>query len=184
VELGRRGHLPRSPGGAGQLLLAVRAAGDFLGGSDPSGSPAAVSGLPPGCETIDLRAPDGSPVDLEGVWDDVSRDDSARMMWWTRTAGNCFYGVGTVDPDIEYSDSFSVQTFSGVIQPDFTIRGAFVHLGGHNDAETIAEYVPATLLIEFQDDGTIAIREDREPNVPGPRCPRPEVCAQPMDLRW
>jgi hypothetical protein len=139
--------------------------------------------LPPGCQTIDLRGPDGSEVDLEGEWYDVSREDAAQMTWWIRTAGDCFYGVGTVPQGFDYSDSFSVQSYSGVIQSDFTIDGAFVHLGGHNDAETIAEYVPATLLIEFEDDGTIAIREDREPNVPGPRCPRPEVCAAPLELR-
>jgi hypothetical protein len=152
-------------------------------GPSPSGSGTAVSGLPPGCQTIDLRAPDGSPVDLEGEWIDVSRQDAAQMIWWIRTAGDCFYGVGFIPQQVDYSDSFSVQSYSGVIGPDFTIDGAFIHLGGHNDAETIAEYVPATLLIEFEDDGTIAIREDREPNAPGPRCPRPEVCAAPLELR-
>ena len=151
--------------------------------SGPEASDATVSGLPPGCANIDLRAPDGSPIDLEGEWLDVSREDAAQMTWWIRTSGNCFYGVGVITQPVEFSNSFSVQQYSGVIQPDFTIDGAFIHLGSHNDAETIAEYVPATLLIEFEDDGSIAIREDREPNAPGPRCPRPEVCAAPLELR-
>jgi hypothetical protein len=128
-------------------------------------------------------AADGSPVDLEGEWLDVSRDDAATMTWFVQTAGNCFYGVGIVSDFTGYSNPWTVQSFNGLIQPDFTIDGAFVHLGPGSSFETSPMYVPATLLIEFAEDGTIAIREDRAPGAQGPRCPQPEQCQPPMELR-
>ena len=173
------------------LVLAVLAAcsqassapSTSFSASEPGASQGQGSGnLPPGCETIDLRAPDGSTLDLDGGWVDESRDDAGQMEWEVRTLGNCFYGVGTPFEPTEYSDSFTVQVFTGTIQDNFTIDGAFLHMGGHNDADTTRVYVPAVLLIEFTEDGGVVIREDREPNVIGPRCPRPEYCAQPLEL--
>jgi hypothetical protein len=150
--------------------------------SDPAASQDAVLGdLPPGCEPISLRGPDGSTVDLDGEWVDVSRDDAATMTWFVRTAGDCFYGVGSVAEFTDYSNHFTVQTFTGTFQPDFTIDGAFLHLGPGNSFQTTPVYVPAVLLIEFEEDGVV-IREDREPNASGPRCPRPEECIPPMEL--
>jgi hypothetical protein len=152
--------------------------------SDPVASQDAGTGnLPPGCETINLRAPNGSTLDLEGEWLDVTRDDAATMTWFVRTEGDCFFGVGSVSQFTDYSNVFTVQEFNGTIRPDFTIDGAFVHVGPAAFSETTAVYVPAVLLIEFAEDGHPVIREDREPNVIGPRCPRPEVCTPPMELR-
>jgi hypothetical protein len=146
-----------------------------------------VGALPPGCQTIDLRAPDGSPVRLDGTWIDVSRDDAAQMTWWIRTQGDCFYGVGSVDevPEEGISENLTtVQSFTGTIRSDFAIDGSIVHVGPQPDFRAeVPIYAPVRLLIEFSDNGDIELLEDREPGSGGePRCVDTGFCLPPMRL--
>jgi hypothetical protein len=154
----------------------------------PSGTDgAAGAGLPPGCQTIDLRAPDGSPIQLDGTWIDESRDDAAQMTWWIRTQGDCFYGVGTVDdvPEDGVSENLTtVQSFAGTIGSDFTIDGSIVHVGPQPDFRAeIPIYAPVRFVIEFSASGGIELLEDREPGEGDePRCVDAGFCLPPMRL--
>jgi hypothetical protein len=146
-----------------------------------------VGALPPGCQTIDLRAPDGSPVRLDGTWIDVSRDDAAQMTWWIRTQGDCFYGVGSVDevPEEGISENLTtVQSFTGTIRSDFAIDGSIVHVGPQPDFRAeVPIYAPVRLLIEFSENGNIELLEDRAPGEGGaPRCIEASNCLPPMHL--
>jgi hypothetical protein len=171
------------------------------GCSSPSGTPAAtgessgpaesaqpvVGNWPPGCEAIPLVAPDGSEVELSGTWIDISRTDAAQMTWWIQAQGDCFYGTGTVGEVPEEGPSmtsYTVQTYTGTIRSDFTVDGRMIHLGprpGFAGGEQI--WAEVRLLIEFADDGTVQIREDRVAGeIDPPRCLDPVFCLPPMVL--
>lgn len=158
------------------------------GPSTGLGSPEAVDTTwPPGCETIDLRAPDGSPVGLTGTWIDESRDDAGRMTWHILTQGDCFYGTGSVDDVIEegqFKVPISVQMFIGTIRSDYTIDGSMLHVGPRSvGLGTIESYAPVRLLIDFPDEGGIQLLEDRVAGeIDPPRCPDPLFCLPPMRL--
>jgi hypothetical protein len=144
-----------------------------------------VGALPPGCQEVDLLAPDGSPVRLDGTWVDESRDDAGQMTWHVRTQGNCFYGVGSVDeiPEDGLSRNLTtVQSFTGTIGSDFTIDGSIVHVGPEID-QGAPVYAPVRLLIEFPDEGGILLLEDRAAGeIDPPRCFDPAFCLPPMRL--
>ena len=99
--------------------------------------PIGLGSLPPGCETISLRAPDGSPIRLDGTWIDVSRDDAGRMTWWIRTQGDCFYGVGSVDdvPEDVISENLTVDSLRRFKDDATEVREGFeCGIGiGYND---------------------------------------------------
>lgn len=177
---------------AGAVVVALLAACSSPAGSAPStgerSSPSADAGsgnLPPGCDPLPLLAPDGSRLRLDGTWIDQSRDDAGTMTWYIRTSGNCFYGTGTVAdvPEGLYTHADTVQTYTGLIQPDYTVEGAFVHLGPTSDTtRNLPMYFAIPLEIEFTDEGGIVIRELREEGVIGPRCPDPTFCIPPLLL--
>jgi hypothetical protein len=180
----------------GLLVVLLAACGTPAETPSPSVAPsdqepsaeAAVGDLPPGCGQINLRAPDGSRLELDGEWTDTSRDDAATMTWFVRTKGDCFYGVGTVDfSGMEtgmFTDPSMIQMYSGTIRSDFTIDGAFVLVGPGESFYAASDpiYYRVPLRIEFTDEGRIIIREQRERNVIGPRCARAEACIPPLVL--
>jgi hypothetical protein len=140
--------------------------------------------LPPGCEPIVLRAPDGTAVDLGGTWIDQGRTDTGQTTWWIRTQGDCLYGVGTVAdvPEEGFSaNPGTVLHYTGAIQPDFTIEGQMVHLGPVYALE-VAITEDVRFLIEFAESG-VELREDRELGVVtgGPRCIE-NFCFPPLVL--
>jgi hypothetical protein len=146
-----------------------------------------LGALPAGCHAIDLRAPDGSPVELDGTWVDQSRADAATMMWWVRTQGDCFYAAGSVDfGGLEseiFLDPSMVQVYTGTIQSDFSIDGSFLMLGPYPGFEGAPVDVRIPLKIEFTaDEAGVVIREQRQPNVIGPRCQQAEYCIPPLVL--
>ena len=157
----------------------------------PSASPTetAVNGLPPGCEPIELRGPNGERIELDGEWVEVV-EAGEPMTWWIRTQGDCVWGNGQVE-DVETQDPFfrqpgQVQSLSGVIGSDFMITGEILFLGPLPAALTrsLTPYSPLRMLIAFDDAGEITLREDREPMVRGPRCPDPvSYCPAPLVLR-
>lgn len=151
--------------------------------STPSASTGAISGqFPPGCEPIDLRGPDGQPTDLTGAW--TGGQPYAGFFasfttegMWIRQVGDCIWAAlmdeeFRSDPD--YVGDFelpggNVGTLRGQITSDFVIEGELVAIRfGSPLAPTI--FVPIRLLIEFEPDGRIKLREDRVPGVVGPRC--------------
>jgi hypothetical protein len=156
--------------------------------STSAASAGGVSGLPPGCEPIELRAPDGSPVDLDGVWVEQSRTGADQLTWWIRTQGDCLYGVGTVADVSEEglaTDHGQVIQYIGTIRRDFSIDGQMAHLSPPNFLEGEVPPVSETrFLIEFTDNGGVHLREDREPGVVtgGPRCLHQNFCFPPLVL--
>lgn len=148
----------------------------------PSASAGSISGeLPTGCEPIDLRGPDGRPIDLTGVWsgppDSVGFYQSPNETTWLRQVGNCVWAA-IMDAEFRSDPSYvgdfdlpagNLGTFSGLITSGFVIEGDLVSIRhGSPMAPTI--FVPIRMLIEFDTDGEIVLREDRDPSVLSPRC--------------
>jgi hypothetical protein len=154
--------------------------------ASPPESTAPGGNLPPNCEPVELRGPDGTRVDLGGTWIDQSRTDAGQTTWWIRTLGNCLYGVGSVADVPEEGMSANHGTvlhYTGTIQPDFTIDGPMLHLGPV-DALEVAVSEDVRFLIVLPDDGGIELHEDREMGVVtgGPRCVEQAFCFPPLVL--
>ena len=177
--------------GAALLGLVVLAS---CGSATPQPSPMApgpsasdgssLGGLPPGCQTIDLRTPSGEPLQLDGIWTDKGEDVPVPMTWYIRTQGNCFWASGSVeDPESEFSGyTADVQIIRGRITSDSTIEAENVRLGPPASFLNETIYSPMRLLIEFSDAGEVALREDRVLGVEGPRCIGSTSCLPVMVL--
>jgi hypothetical protein len=150
----------------------------------PSASPsdAAVSNLPPGCEPHEVRGPDGERIDLDGTWVEEVGVDEAPMTWWIRTQGDCVWGAGTVD-DVRGAEAIPdlVQTIRGRLGSDFGIDGEILRLGPYSSSDAARQiYSPIRLLVDFDEDGQIVLREDRVYGVVGPRCGDPVIFCIPV----
>jgi hypothetical protein len=146
-------------------------------------SASAVGNLPPGCEPIELRAPSGERIDLNGTW--LENAEGAPMTWRIKTEGNCIWGAGFVEsiPYYDAADSGNIQTLRGHIGSDFAIDGEIVLLGPEVNFLRPPIFAPVQFLIEFGDAGQVILRENREPGVPGPRCVEPTMsCLRPLVL--
>jgi hypothetical protein len=155
-----------------------------------SPSPATAGNLPPGCEPINLRAPSsGERVELDGAWTEVGTAGQL-LSWWIRTQGDCVWGSGHIEGvppagTIEARPD-QVQSLSGKIGSDFVIAGEILFLGPIPFAApgSVTPYSPLRMLIEWDAEGEILLREDREPAAVGPRCPDPAgFCPPPLVLR-
>ena len=147
-----------------------------------------VGNVPSGCEPIDLRSPAGQTVDLNGIWIQDEKEGRRPAKWWIQTFGDCIWGSGTYDDytEVEFlARADSVQVLQGRIGNDFVIEGTIVLLGpSHAQIVVLQRHAEVRLLIEFDDDGQIMLREDRVPGVRGPRCPNPDgYCPLPLLLR-
>jgi len=176
---------------ASVILLSLLVAGcmpstapSASGEPSPSAASSEARNLPPGCEPIELRAPSGELVVLNGVW----REDTAStpMTWWIQTQGDCVWGAGAVgDTPSEGSVSslpHEIQSLSGRIGPDFVITGEIIWLEPAPFTDYTA-WAPLRMLIDFGEAGQISLREDREPGVTGLHCPDPTgYCPAPLVL--
>lgn len=156
----------------------------------PSANPSAevVGNLPPGCDPIELRAPSGERIELDGTWTEVDQS-SPVMTWRIRTQGNCVWGAGYIE-DAPPDGTFEarpdhVQSLAGVLQSDFVITGEIILLGSDPASPNPPlPYSPLRMFVEFDEAGEILLREDREPGVSGLRCPDPAgYCPAPLLLR-
>jgi hypothetical protein len=138
---------------------------------------------------IDLRAPTGERIELGGPWTEVTTGGEP-MSWWIRTSGNCIWGTGQV-PNVSAEGSFEgapheVQSFNGHIGSDFMITGDIVNLGPipRGAPRSPSPVAPLEMLIEFDDESAITLREARAPGERGPRCPEPGAyCPAPLVLQ-
>jgi hypothetical protein len=144
---------------------------------DPSASAVAAGPLPPGCDPIELRAPDGGLFVLDGPWAEAEPPATGAMTWWFRALGDCVWGVGTAD------GAGPVQNLRGTLRRDFTIDSEIAFLGEREFfGSEIAPLSQVRLRIEFEDGGVI-LREDRAPGAAGgPRCPEFNNCLAPLVL--
>jgi hypothetical protein len=174
-------------------LLAVGCStGSPAASADPSVEPSAgasagqAGDLPPGCEPIDIRGPSGVRVDLDGTWTAEAHTSSLPETWWIRTQGDCLWGAGAVgrsgDAELfESPDPGRVQIIRGTIGADFVMEGEIVQVGEPGFVPgAFRLWSPLRLFVEFADDGTIVLREDRVRGDPGPRCPEPTSFCIPI----
>lgn len=148
----------------------------------PSASAGSISGeLPPGCEPIDLRGPDGRPIDLSGAWsgapESVGFYQSPNETSWIRQVGDCVWAA-IMDAEFRSDPNFvgdfdlpagNLGTFSGKITSDFVIEGDLVSIR-HGSPMAPTTFVPLRMLIDFGPGGEVVLREDRDPSVLNPRC--------------
>jgi hypothetical protein len=134
-----------------------------------------------------LRAPNGEVLDLDGVWVVDTTEGGLGGKWWIRTFGDCVFATGIDDAyteDPTMSRSASVQTMRGTIRNDQTIDSTVALLGPHPETAPDQPFAEVRWIIEVAEDGSVALREDREPGVLGPRCPDPSnYCPPPLVLR-
>jgi hypothetical protein len=158
-----------------------------------SAAPTATQGgtgdLPPGCVPIDLRAPNGERIELNGAWAEVGMAGDL-MTWWIRTEGDCVWGAGYIDevPPEGSQDvrPDQVQSLAGRLGADLVITGEIISLGAipFSAPADPLRYSPLRMLIDVDDAGDITLREDRQPGVTGPRCPDPAgYCPAPLVLQ-
>ena len=131
-------------------------------------------GLPPECETIDLRTPAGERIDLTGEWAD-SGGELAGMFerTWLNQIGDCVYGSvlgGAFVRDAELVEA-SLTNLSGRIGSDFRIEFEVVMVF-QDTLFAFGEYSAMAMVIEWDDDGRIRLREDRDPRETASRCPQ------------
>jgi hypothetical protein len=144
--------------------------------SPSAGEPSGGTALPAGCEPINLNGPNGERIELDGTWVAETHSSNLPETWLIRTQGDCLWGAGAVgsveQPDVYDSpDMGRLQTIRGKIGTDFVVDGEIVQVGSERFAILpTSPYSPLRLLIEFDDDGTIVLREDRMLGDPGPRC--------------
>jgi len=140
-------------------------------------------GLPPECETIDLRTPAGERIDLTGEWAD-SGGELAGMFerTWLNQIGDCVYGSvlgGAFVRDAELVEA-SLTNLSGRIGSDFRIEFEVVMVF-QDTLFAFGEYSAMAMVIEWDDDGRIRLREDRDPGETASRCPQAALsCPAPV----
>jgi hypothetical protein len=142
-------------------------------------------GLPPGCETIDLRSPSGERIDLTGEWADSGgglADTFERS--WLNQIGDCVYGsvLGGAfvrDGDVEAS----LTNLSGSVGSDFRIEFEVVMV--FQDTQfAFGEYSIMPMVIEWDADGRMRLREDREPGDAAGRCIYVPQLTCPSPVIW
>ncbi len=137
-------------------------------------------GLPPGCETIDLRSPSGERIDLTGEWAGGGALAYSVERAWLNQIGDCVYGsvLGGAfvrDGDVEAR----LTNLSGRIGSDFRIEFEVVMV--FQDTQfAFGEYSGIVMVIEWDAEGRIQLREDREPGDVASRCVSQVACPNPV----
>jgi hypothetical protein len=131
-------------------LVLTAAAGCASGSPEPSPSSETSVVAVPGsdCEGISLRDPAGTPVFLSGRW--VGSGDPnalpAPSVYYIRQTNSCITWVGLSADDGEALGDSWVETFTGQLQADFTISGAWEEVpdGGFGDVTVGLEFEPSS----------------------------------------
>jgi len=134
--------------------------------AEPVPSVNTARGLPPGCETIDLRGPTGERIDLTGEWTGSSRLFNLTEVALLNEVGGCVYGSVT---GVDHDGSETISNLSGRLSSDFTIEFDVV-IVYQQTTFPLGEYSSMVMLIEWDDQGRIRLREDREPGEVASRC--------------
>jgi hypothetical protein len=179
LRIARAGVLPAVLFGAVWLSGCLSAAPAPSAGTPPPSSSQDASGFVTDCQPIDLRGPDGQRVDLTGAWTTADRRGGfffgAAETTWILQVGDCVWGE-IIDDDFLANPSGlgglgtgggALGTLRGQLASDRTVEGELITVAGRPGAP--GPRAEIRLLIEWPD-GPIRLREDRDPNVPGPRC--------------
>jgi hypothetical protein len=138
-----------------------------------------ASGFTADCPPIDLHGPEGQRVDLTGAWTTADRHRGfffgPAETTWILQVGDCVWGE-IIDADFLANPSGlgglgtgggALGTLRGQLASDLTVEGELITVAGRPGAP--GPRAEIRLLIEWPE-GPIRLREDRDPNVPGPRC--------------
>ncbi|MGH2395044.1 MAG: hypothetical protein ACRDGH_16390 [Candidatus Limnocylindria bacterium] len=138
--------------------------------AEPSATSNGARGLPPGCETIDLRGPTGERVDLRGEWagSGVLAYEGERA--WLSQIGNCVYGSVLGGAFVREGEvEATLANLRGRVGSDFRIELEVVFV--FQDVRfPFGEYSAMPMVIEWDADGRIRLREDRVPGDAAGRC--------------
>ena len=147
--------------------------------AEPSGSLAADRGLPPGCQVIDLRGPTGERIDLTGEWAGTGFLAGHDETTWLIQVGDCVYG-SVAGGEISRGPGRTVANLRGRVGADFVI-GLEVVIVTQGDQALFGEYSAMEMLIEWDGEGRLRLREDREPGETAGRCIQSQFeCPAPL----
>jgi hypothetical protein len=165
------------------LLVGCVASGTPATPPPSSGASARPGGgeLPPGCEPIDLRSPNGQQIDLGGAWSGpqpwVGFFQSSTETTWIRQLGDCVWG-SVMDAEFRSNPNFqgtfeqrggNLGSLVGRITSDFAIEAQLISIR-HGSPAAPSPAAAIRLLIEFGPDGATILREERDPDELSPRC--------------
>jgi hypothetical protein len=144
-------------------------------------SEAPGSGVALDCQPIDLRAPTGEGVDLTGEWAGTGELAQSIERAWLNQSGDCVNGAvlgGAFVSEAELGASLT--NLSGRIGSDFRIEFDVVMV--FQDARfAYGEQSRMVMLIEWDDDGRMRLREDRAPGETAGRCTQSQFdCPAPV----
>jgi hypothetical protein len=148
----------------------------------PSVNPA--PGLPPGCETIDLRSPTGERVDLTGVWVGDGELANRVEQAWLNQIGDCVFGSVLGGAFVEDTEpEASLTNLNGRVGSNFRIEFEVIMV--FQDARfAFGEFSAMPMLIEWDAEGRMRLREDREPGDVAGRCIHSPTFPCPDPVIW
>jgi hypothetical protein len=138
--------------------------------SPPDTAPGGI-GLPSDCEPINLLDPDGQRVDLSGEWVGVDSLVAPEERVWLQQIGDCLYGsvMGVFRPPSDDPETYVVD-LGGHLSTDFTVDLDVVFVHQDNVVFPFAAYSTMVLIIEWDADGRMRLREDRDVGERAGRC--------------
>jgi hypothetical protein len=150
----------------------------------PLASSDAVLGLPPGCETIDLRSPTGERVDLTGVWVGDGELANRVEQAWLNQIGDCVFGSVLGGAFVEDTEpEASLTNLNGRVGSNFRIEFEVIMV--FQDARfAFGEFSAMPMLIEWDAEGRMRLREDREPGDVAGRCIHSPTFPCPDPVIW
>ncbi|MGH2488495.1 MAG: hypothetical protein ACRDFR_02600 [Candidatus Limnocylindria bacterium] len=122
------------------------------------------------CPPIELRGPTGDAIDLTGQWAGSGILAGDRETAWLQQIGDCVFGsVIGGDPVGDFQTGETITNLSGHLGADFTIDFEVV-IVAQTGVFQMGEHSTMVVLVEWDDDGRIRLREDRQPGATAGRC--------------
>jgi hypothetical protein len=150
--------------------------------SQPAGA------LPPECEPINLRDPNGQRVDLGGEWEGSEESTGLAApdeQIWLQQIGDCLYGsVLAVYPGAGGGEPETfVVDLGGRITPAFTVELEVVFV--YQEARfPFTPYSTMEMAIAWDPAGRILLREERDLNERAGRCSAQPLFECPPPVIW
>jgi hypothetical protein len=126
---------------------------------------------------------------LTGTWAGTGYLVGDDEVAWLMQLGDCVYGtVTSAELNSESGSKIVRRTLlSGRVAPDVAIPLDVVIVSQPGGAHRFAAYSTMTMLIEWEEDGRIRLREDRERGVEAARCRNmqcPGATTAPIPVIW
>ncbi|HEV7200094.1 MAG TPA: hypothetical protein VGO32_04750 [Candidatus Limnocylindria bacterium] len=136
-----------------------------------------------------MRSPTGDRVDLTGTWAGTGYLAGDDEVAWLLQLGDCVYGtVTSAELNSESGSEIARRSnLAGRVAADFKVDLDVIILDQPPGAFSFAEYTTMAMLIEWEEDGRIRLREDRERGVEAIRCRGvlcPGATTAPIPVIW